>query len=148
MPKSGRKPVPWEERFVQYVSSDGSGCLLWTGARNDGGYGVLKADGRMEYAHRLSLRLRGVELVPEDVVDHLCRVRHCVNADHLRVVDDRANILAGIGPTAVNARKRVCGSGHALTGGNVYEHQGKRHCRSCRRDRKRLARSNKNNQET
>jgi len=106
-----------------------SGCWLWTGRQTRDGYGKLRVRGRDCLAHRLAYELlRGP--IPEGLVlDHKCCNRGCVNPDHLRPVTHRENILFGIGPTAVNARKSSCPLGHeyswATYGG------GRRICRAC-----------------
>ena len=54
-------------------------------------------------AHRWSYQ-HHIGPVPEGLVlDHLCRVRHCVNPDHLEPVTSRENTLRGEGFAAVNA---------------------------------------------
>jgi len=70
--------------------------------------------------------------------DHLCRVRHCVNPDHLELVTKKENILRGIGPAAENARKTHCPQGHAYAPANTYRSsRGERVCRTCKRARDR-----------
>ena len=70
-------------------------------------------------------------------LDHLCRVRYCVNPAHLEPVTVRENVLRGISPPAVNARKRLCKNGHALSGRNLYLKTRYgwpgRECRTCKR---------------
>jgi hypothetical protein len=83
-------------------------------------------------AHRLFYE-QLVGPIPDGLqLDHLCRVRHCVNPDHLEPVTQTANVLRGIGPTAVNAGKTHCVHGHPFTPDNTYiNKQGNRHCRAC-----------------
>ena len=76
--------------------------------------------------------------IPKDLcIDHLCRVRNCVNPAHLEPVTVRENILRGNGPTAVNARKQLCKYGHRLFGRNLYQKPRHgwpaRECRTCNR---------------
>jgi hypothetical protein len=75
--------------------------------------------------------------IPEGLtIDHLCRVRHCVNPAHLEAVSERVNILRGNGAGARNARKTHCVKGHAFTPDNLYrDYQGYRRCRRCHIDR-------------
>jgi hypothetical protein len=74
-------------RFWEKVDADpADGCWLWTGRRNVGGYGVTSYNfaGRNHWlAHRLSYSLAAGPIPAGMVLDHLCRVRHCVNPDHL-----------------------------------------------------------------
>ena len=118
----------------------GGGCWLWTGAkRNKGGYGAFSPSGRrgdLLFAHRVSFDIfRGV--IPDGfVIDHLCRVRRCVNPWHLEPVTDRENSLRGISPAAMNAAKISCQNGHHLSGDNLYiSKTGQRGCRICRSEK-------------
>lgn len=64
--------------------------LLWTGAKNNG-YGVVRSDGRMIRAHRLSYE-QAHGPIPEGVlVDHICRIKACVNPKHLRLASKKQN---------------------------------------------------------
>lgn len=125
------------ERLMSKVDKT-STCWLWTGSTDSHGYGSFKLttpEGRFDRgAHRLVwIALKGE--VPEGLVlDHLCRVRHCVNPDHLRVVTHTENVLIGISPSAINARKTHCKHGHEFTPENtaVSPRTGERTCRKCR----------------
>jgi len=119
-------------RFDEHVDKGGStSCWLWTGYVNPNGYGMVGGLGRTTYAHRLAYeRWRG-PLASGMVVDHVCRIRHCTNPDHLEAVTNRENILRGVGATAVNARKTHCKRGHEFTPENTWTYQGMRRCRAC-----------------
>lgn len=85
------------ERFMDKVSPEPmSGCWLWTGAMFPTGYGSFALTRRgVQYAHRASLVLfRGVQLPQGRMVnvDHRCRVKLCVNPDHLELVPHVENI--------------------------------------------------------
>jgi hypothetical protein len=68
------------DRFdASYVPEPNSGCWLWIGALGATGYGRFSWDGRDGLAHRASYE-RFVDFVPDGLdIDHLCRVRSCVN---------------------------------------------------------------------
>jgi hypothetical protein len=71
------------------------GCWLWMGRLNRNGYGRLYHEGSEPMAHRTSYE-RHVGPIPEGLVlDHLCRVRCCVNPYHLEPVTVQVNTLRG-----------------------------------------------------
>lgn len=68
------------------------GCWIWTGALNGSRYGSIEVDGRLRRPHRLLYEFV-VGVIPEGLeLDHLCRVRHCVNPDHLEAVTRSENL--------------------------------------------------------
>jgi hypothetical protein len=114
-------------------------CWLWLGARG-GHYGSYYSDGKSVLAHRFAYEAL-VGPIPDGLqIDHLCRVRLCVNPAHLEPVTQRENILRGTGPTAVNARKTHCPKGHQYDEGNTRWYKNKRWCRACHREQTRQAR--------
>lgn len=133
MARIGRPPVPEITRFLAKSEPSGDGCIIWTGFLDRDGYGQFTAAGRRNVrAHRWAYE-HHVGPIPDGlVIDHLCRVRHCVNPEHLEVVTVRENTLRGLAPTALNARKAVCKYGHPLVGRNVVLIPGGRSCRTCR----------------
>lgn len=75
-----------------------SGCWLWAGSLNGGGYAQVMVNKRRPVAHRVAYELKHGP-VPEGLqLDHLCRVRCCVNPDHVEPVTTSINQLRGIGP--------------------------------------------------
>lgn len=109
-------------------------CWDWPLATNEAGYGVMQVNGISKRAHR-EIYERVIGTIPDDMVlDHLCRNRSCVNPLHLEPVTLEENILRGMGPPAVNARKTHCANGHAFTAENTRILRGKeRECRECAR---------------
>ena len=78
-----------EERFWSKVDKtpgygpDGD-CWFWAGAKNDGGYGKITANGRRAYrAHRLSYELVHGPIPEGQCVLHRCDIRACVRPEHL-----------------------------------------------------------------
>lgn len=121
-----------------------TGCWLWTGAvTHDGyGYGVFRMSRprRNVAAHRAVWELHRGPVPDGLTLDHLCRVRCCVNPDHLEAVAHRVNCLRGISPAALHAKKTSCPHGHAYdTSNTIIRKDGSRRCRSCTkiRDRRR-----------
>lgn len=123
------------EVFWSRVTKGGDGeCWLWVGDRNYGGYGRFSVKGKTRMAHRLAYELAVGPIPCGQQLDHLCRVRNCVNPAHLEPVTGRENTLRGEGPTAQNSRKDVCPQGHPLQGDNLlYSARGERRCAQCRR---------------
>jgi hypothetical protein len=111
------------------------GCWHWQGAL-ERGYGSLSVAGKNIRAHRFSYELHVRPIPTGLVIDHLCRVRHCVNPAHLEVVESRENILRGVGATARNHRKTHCSQGHPYDEANTrIRNGGGRDCRACHRAR-------------
>jgi len=126
------------DRFWAKVKKLPNGCWEWTGATN-GKYGQIKIDGKNVVAHRVAYFLKHGHWPrpwPEFNLDHLCRNKLCVNPEHTEDVTFRTNILRGTQPSAANAAKLVCDSGHSLgADGDVYLNgKGHRTCRICRRE--------------
>lgn len=129
---SGPRPVA--DRFWPKVDKTDS-CWLWTGAKNSSGYGRVRKAGRDLAAHRLAYE-EMIGPIPHGLqLDHLCRVRSCVNPTHLEPVTGRTNILRSTSFAAQNAAKRACTRGHQFTSENTYLFAGRRHCRACGRIR-------------
>lgn len=71
-----------------------TGCHLWNKALNSRGYGVLWFDGKLHLAHRLAWLIEHGDWPRRDLVlDHICEVKDCVNAAHLRESTNGANIM-------------------------------------------------------
>jgi hypothetical protein len=119
---------------------DSNGCWRWQRKHDKDGYGRMYVgsmrtfDTREEMAHRIAYTVfRGP--IPEGLpLDHLCRVRDCVNPWHLDAVTHAENIARGEGLAAQNARKTHCLRGHKFTPENTYRKaNGGRGCWECRR---------------
>lgn len=111
-----------------------SGCVLWLGAVNGDGYGLPSVRGRRIMVHRLAWEATNGSISADHVIDHLCRVRCCINPLHMECVSPVENVMRGHGPTATNARKLTCRNGHELSGDNCRIDRGRRHCRTCDRE--------------
>ncbi len=122
---------PALERFEKLMTPEPmSGCWIWLGGIDGNGYGhFLREEGRLTLAHRWSYEYF-IGPIPAGLqIDHLCRVRPCVNPRHLEPVTPLINTRRG-GP----ATKTHCRRGHEFTKDNTaYYRPGRRTCRECTR---------------
>lgn len=92
--------VDVRERFDAKVSkpSVGEGCWFWTGGISDTGYGQFAVTSNEIYScHRLVIAAElGRSLAHPEWALHRCDERSCVNPDHIRIGDARANKLDAI----------------------------------------------------
>ena len=82
------KPI----RFVPEDRGFKTMCWIWQlKIHPNTGYGVVRTAGRDQLAHRAEYE-RANGPIPEGMqLDHLCRVRECVNPDHLEPVTPKEN---------------------------------------------------------
>jgi HNH endonuclease len=123
--------VQLSARFWDKVDKESSECWLWRGAKMSNGYGLFHINGHTELVHRLSYKDAYGDFSAEKQLDHICRVRHCVNPQHLQPVTAALNQKRG-----KKATQTHCKRGHPLVGDNVrIKANGTRDCRLCRRVR-------------
>ena len=120
------------ERIEAKISPEpNSGCWLWTAQTIWGGYGRVRWKKRKMLAHVACYEILVGE-IPEGLeLDHACRVRCCVNPEHLEPVTHRVNTLRGEGVAGKNARKTHCPQGHEYTVENTQVWKTYRYCRIC-----------------
>ena len=124
------------ERFMKKVDVAPGGCWLWNAATQPNGYGRYYSEGKVVFAHRWSYEHFAGPIPDGLVIDHVCRVRRCVNPDHLEPVTNQVNVLRGEGWAPANKAKIRCPGGHLYDVANTYvDAAGQRHCRACRRIR-------------
>ncbi len=108
----------------------GSPCVLWQGARNNNGYGVRTVCQRQVLAHRYAYEMERGPIPDGLELDHLCRVRECVNPAHLEPVTHAENMRR-----SAPAQKTHCQRGHEFSDENTrIAPNGRRICRACRRE--------------
>lgn len=120
------------QNIARRIRIEDNGCWTWLGTLQNNGYASISYMGRSHVGHRLTYTLL-VGQIPKGLeVDHLCRVRECVNPEHFEIVTHAENMR--------RIRRPNCANGHALVEENIYVYRGKRLCRACRRERQRQAR--------
>ena len=126
-------------KFFRRVKKTES-CWLWEGSISELGYGRFSVGRRTCFAHRVAMLLHG-HTIPDGLeIDHLCRVRNCVNPIHMELVTREENL-----------RRRSyafvdrCPRGHLYEGDNLYldASSGGRRCRMCLRDQRIARRTRK-----
>ena len=124
------------DRFRSKAAIDEHGCWLWQAHLTTSGYGGYWHDGQNRVAHKFAWEYF-FGPVPDGLqLDHLCRVRRCVNPGHLEPVTCRENLLRGETSAALNAAKTACYRGHEFTERNTHvRRNGLRECRRCMRER-------------
>jgi hypothetical protein len=141
--KWGRSPTSLATLEARAIPEPNSGCLLWLGAINQFGYGRAGLNGRRMVAHRAAFILACGPVPDELELDHLCRVRSCINPAHLEPVTKLVNVRRGIAGTAHTKRQRAkthCPAGHPYSGDNLFTRaRGHRECRICMRDRQKVS---------
>lgn len=114
-----------------FIPEPNSGCWLWLGHIKSNGYGTLgvKMDGAWKtmHAHRICYEVHVGAIPKGSDLDHRCRLRCCVNPDHLEPVS-RSENLARSPLMNRQTTKTCCPLGHQYSGINS---RGQRICREC-----------------
>lgn len=126
-------------------------CILVKASLATNGYGYLRVNKKSYRAHRGAwVRVNG-EIPAGMVIDHICHNeaakrgecqggitcvhRACINIDHLRLVTQSENVLAGM--HSIDTRSH-CNQGHPFIKENIMiRKNGKRECAECNRARSR-----------
>lgn len=125
------------DRFWNKVKKTDT-CWIWVGYHNEAGYGMINIKNKPYRAHRLAYEML-VGPIPEGLhIDHLCRVRDCVNPAHMEPVTNLENTRRGIGGLMASKRNAAithCRQGHEFTPENTVMRGSKtrkfRGCRLC-----------------
>ena len=128
------RPTPPMERLMTRVDKTSGECWLWTGYVTPDGYGRFRPQGRktrVVSTHRWVYEQLVGPIPAGLTIDHLCRVRNCLNPAHMEPVEHRVNNARGTSPTAINARRTHCTHGHELTPDNLYGWPSRRNCKTC-----------------
>lgn len=124
------------DRFWNKVAPepDERGCLLWLASLDAYGYGQFRLGNRVRKAHQVALELAGISVPKGMEPDHTCKVRACVNVEHLEIVTHAEN------------NRRIFDTDYCQAGLHRWDQQtpvasrskpGRRECRPCRLARRR-----------
>jgi hypothetical protein len=131
MPKTLTK-ADFDER---YIPEPMSGCWIWLNRLDRNGYGFFRG----VTASRASYLFHKGPLPDGHEIDHLCRLRCCVNPDHLEAVTHSTNVLRSDHRCR---RQTHCINGHEFNLENTYiSKKNKRMCRECSKLRMRRRRA-------
>ena len=112
-----------------------SGCWLWTGPLDRAGYGTVWFRGKATKSHRaVYICTTGTDPVGLDL-DHVCRVRCCVNPFHLDPVTHAENMRRSPLIRAWNEKRKaapLCSRGHVRA--DVGQAKASRWCKECARE--------------
>lgn len=116
-------------RLASKIEIDASGHWLWVASTNPRtGYAQTRTTGsrRTTLAHRYVYELL-VGPIPAGLqIDHLCRVRRCVNPEHMEPVTQLENVRRGL--KGEQKRSPICRNGHEKQG---VEADGTLYCLIC-----------------
>ena len=128
------------ERIMSKVEFDpNGGCWLWPAAK-DKNYGKVWVrgsgpKGHVLFVHRVLYGKLKEPVSDQLVLDHKCRVKLCVNPNHLEPVVFRENLARGVD---FNGHKTHCPKGHEFNEANTYKRKDysgqNRGCKACRRE--------------
>jgi len=79
-------PASVARLFDRAIPEPNTGCLLWTGAMDSKGYGLIMVGGRAVGAHRAVWQMINGPIARHQLVKHRCHVPLCCNPDHLALV--------------------------------------------------------------
>ena len=117
-------------------------CWLSAGSIKDD-YAVIYADRKRYRLHRVVYE-NLVGAIPEGLsLDHLCRIKRCINPAHLEPVTHAENVRRG-NAGVYNSLKTHCPKGHEYTEENTHigrkNNSVLRGCRTCRNTARKVKR--------
>ena len=128
------RDLPIERRLWPRATRTESGCLIWNGAKDADGYGLIRFEGRTTRTHRVAYTL-AVGAIPDGhEIDHLCRVHACMEPTHLEPVEHVVNVRRGRSGEPERS-KTHCSNNHPFDADNTQWYAGRRVCRTCHREK-------------
>ena len=111
-------------------------CWICDYYTDKGGYCTIKLEYKTVRVHRFMYEYM-VDIIPEGLqIDHLCKIRNCVNPKHLEPVTAIENMHRGNGPQMQAFRDNICIYGHSLKDAYIKPN-GTRSCKTCNINRNR-----------
>jgi hypothetical protein len=114
-----------------------TGCWLWQRGTSNGGYPVVRFQGKTYSASHLALLAVGIRVPKGMDACHTCDTPLCVNPAHLFVGTRKDNMqdAKAKGRLVGYGKRAFCKQGHPLSGDNVRVNAktGKRSCKICSR---------------
>jgi hypothetical protein len=92
--------------YARTVEVPWSGCWIWQRATDSKGYGACFHEGKVQKAHRVSVKLSSGRDIDGMVVCHTCDIPSCVNPDHLFVGTQKDNMM----DASEKGRTKACGT--------------------------------------
>lgn len=100
--KEGHGEVDLNIRFLEKVNKT-ENCWLWTGSKNNKGYGRINVRGKVKLAHRIGYELYFMRYVSDAIqVLHKCDTPSCVKPAHLFLGNAKDNMQD------MSTKKRGC----------------------------------------
>jgi hypothetical protein len=134
------KKRPAIDRFNDFIGhkKDIKDCWIWQGCTDTKGYGLLRIKNKNVKAHRFSYQYY-IGPIPKGLqLDHLCKVKNCVNPNHLEAVTLQENMrrsqpdrIFSFDIGKANREKTHCPSGHKYSVENTYIRNKSRNCKKC-----------------
>ena len=104
---------------ARHIPEPMSGCWLWTAGLNASGYGQMNTMKRESsaLAHRIAYEHFISPIPPGLDIDHRCRVRCCVNPQHMDLVTRGENVARGLQGQRM---RTACTRGHTYEAGSFW----------------------------
>lgn len=110
------KGMPTMDRLLlqsEFVTE--SGCRIWLGSEELGGYGGIRFNGHTRRTHRVMFELINGPVPAGVHVCHRCDVPQCINPDHLFIGTPSENALDSVAKGRHPATQRThCPRGHSF----------------------------------
>ena len=104
-------------------------CVLSLVGLNQGGYSQRRVNGRLRMAHHIAWERAHGPIPPGHETHHVCKIRNCVNPDHLRLLTRAEHVALEV------SERTSCRQGHPWPEyAAVWD--GQRRCRACNKQAK------------